>query len=166
MDLPEGVKPTSVSPSRPNASFDAFVQALIGGCLGIPSELLYLHFTASYSARRGALLEAWKLFRYWWEWFAGNFCQPMYEDFLTEAVITGRISAPLCEEEYHKSLYAWYEWMGPSQGQLNPVQEVNASILKVRNGFSTYQRETSELTGGDYDLNIKQLRREKDLVFR
>lgn len=168
MDLPEGVKPVSVSPSRPNTSFDAFVMSLtrqIGGCLGIPAELLHLHFTASYSASRGALLEAWKLFRYWREWFGANFCQAIYEEWLAEAVMLGRISAPGFEEDdYIRSLYAWSEWSGPTQGQLNPVQEVEASILKVEHGFSTHQRETSELTGGDYDLNMKQLAREKELA--
>lgn len=167
MDLPEGVKPTSVSPSRPNTSFDAFVSSLvrqIGGCLGIPSELLTLHFTASYSASRGALLEAWKLFRYWRTWLAENFCQAVYEEWLTEAVMLGRVNAPgYFEDDYRRSLYAWSEWTGPAQGQLNPVQEVEASILKVEHGFSTHQRETSELCGGDYDLNVRQLEREQGM---
>ncbi len=165
MDLPEGVKATSVSPSRPNTSFNAFVESLvrqIGGCLGIPSELLFLHFTASYSASRGALLEAWKLFRYWREWFSENFCQPVYEEFLSEAVVNGYVYAPgYFDDDYTRSLYTWCEWVGPSQGQLDPVKEVNAAIMRVKNGFSTYQRETSELTGGDYDLNMKQLKREE-----
>jgi len=170
IDLPPGVKATSVSPSRPNTSFEAFVEALvrqIGGCLGIPSELLFLHFTASYSASRGALLEAWKLFRYWREWFAMNFCQPVYESWLRESVSKGYVKASGYEEDdYARSLYTWCEWTGPSQGQLDPVKEVNAAILRVKNGFSTCQRETSELTGGDYDLNMKQQKREAELRVR
>ncbi|MBQ6971801.1 MAG: phage portal protein [Synergistaceae bacterium] len=168
MDLPEGVKPVGISPSRPNTSFDAFVSSLlrqIGGCLGIPSELLTLNFTASYSASRGALLEAWKLFRYWRSWFSENFCQCVYEDWLTEAVMKGRVSAPgYMDDDYIRSLYTWAEWTGPSQGQLNPVQEVNAAILKAQHGLSTWQRETSELTGGDFDLNMKQKKREESLM--
>lgn len=165
MDLPEGVKPVGLSPSRPNNNFASFVESLahqIGGCLGIPSELLFLQFTASYSASRGALLEAWKLFKYFRAWFSENFCQPIYEEWLTEAVLKNRINAPLFGvDDYHAKLYSWAEWTGPSQGQLNPVQEVQASILKVENGFSTYQRETGELTGGDYELNAYQLERER-----
>ena len=168
MDLPEGVKPSTVSPNRPNSSFDAFVQSVvrqIGGALGIPSELLYLHFTASYSASRGALLEAWKLFRYWREWYAQNFCQPVYEEFFTEAVLKGRIYAPgYFQDDMMQKLYTWASWTGPSQGQLDPVKEVNASILRVQHGFSTYQRETGELTGEDFDLNVKALIREKELL--
>ena len=168
MDLPEGVKPSSVAPNRPNTSFNAFVQSLamqIGGCLGIPSELLFLHFTASYSASRGALLEAWKLFRYWREWFASNFCQPVYEEFFTEAVISGRIQAPgYFQDDMKQKLYTWASWTGPSQGQLDPVKEVNAAVLRVQHGFSTYQRETGELTGEDFDLNVKALKREKEIM--
>ena len=167
MDLPEGVKPVTVSPGRPNTCFEPFVQALvrqIGGCLGIPAELLYLHFTASYSASRGALLEAWKLFRYWRTWFAENFCQPVYREWFMEAVIQKALNAPGYMEDSRKSeYYTWAEWTGPSQGQLDPVKEVKAAVLRVENGFSTYQRETGELTGGDYDLNMQQLKREEVL---
>lgn len=35
----------------------------IGSSLGVPYELLVMHFTSSYSASRAALLEAWKQFR-------------------------------------------------------------------------------------------------------
>lgn len=167
MDLPEGVKATSVSPNRPNQNFDAFINSLvkqIGSALGLPAELLFMHFTASYSASRGALLEAWKLFKYWRSWFAENFCQPIYEEFLTEAVLAGRINAPgFFDDDFIRKCYSWAEWTGPSQGQLNPVQEVQASILKVQNGFSTYEKETGELTGGDFDLNAKQLERERSI---
>ena len=124
-----------------------------------------LHFTASYSASRGALLEAWKLFRYWRSWFAENFCQPIYEEWLSEAVMKGRIQAPgNYDDDYTRKLYAWSTWTGPAQGQLDPVKEVNASILKVQHGFSTYQRETGELTGEDFDLNMKALKRERSLI--
>lgn len=167
IDLPEGVKPVSLSPNRPNVSFDAFIQSLvrqIGSALGLPAELILMQFTASYSASRGALLEAWKLFRFWRSWFAANFCQPIYEEWLSEAVLLGRIKAPgFFEDPVKRKAYAWAEWTGPSQGQLDPVKEVNAAILRVENGFSTRQKETAELTGEDYDLNVRQLQREEEL---
>ena len=167
IDLPEGVKVSTASPGRPNQNFNSFIESLvrqIGGALGIPAELLFLHFTASYSASRGALLEAWKLFRYWREWFASNFCQPVYEKFLTEYLTS------ICDKEFincpinEMDKYFWAAWTGPSQGQLDPVKEVNAAILRVNNGFSTYQRETGELTGEDFEMNISQLIREKELL--
>ena len=135
IDLPEGVKVSTASPGRPNQNFNAFIESLvrqIGGALGIPAELLFLHFTASYSASRGALLEAWKLFRYWREWFASNFCQPVYEKFLTKYLTsTGDEKFIIDCSTYKEDKYFWATWTGPSQGQLDPVKEVNAAILRV-----------------------------------
>ena len=166
MDLPEGVKATSITPGRPNQNFTNFVESLchqIGGCLGIPSELLFLHFTASYSASRGALLEAWKVFKNWRKWFSDEFCQPIYELWLDEAVRLGRIEAPMYyQDDYAAKLYTWCEWVGPSQGQLNPVQEVQASVMKIENNLSTYQRECAEMTGEDWDLVMSALKRERE----
>lgn len=166
-DLPLRTKPVSVSPARPNTAFEAFVMALvrqIGSALGIPAEVLFLNFESSYSASRGALLEAWKLFNYWRKWWSNNFCQPIYEEWLSEAVLKGRVKAPgFFDDPMIRYAYSWAEWNGPSQGQLDPVKEVNAAILRVENGFSTRQRETSELTGGDWELNHRQRIKEEKL---
>ena len=77
-DLPERTRAKSISPARPNTAFDAFIMSLvrqIGSVLSIPVEVLFLNFESSYSASRGALLEAWKLLRYWRSWWVTNFCQ-------------------------------------------------------------------------------------------
>ena len=167
-DLPEGVKASSVNPGRPNQNFSLFIESLahqIGGALGIPQELLFLHFTASYSASRGALLEAWKLFKYYRKWFAENFCQRVYEAFIDEAVALGRIPAPLyLQDDYHAKLYTWASWLGPEQGQLDPTKEVNAAILRLQNQLSTYQRECGELTSEDWELVMRQRQREESLL--
>ncbi len=164
-ELPPGVEPKQVAPNRPNQAFDAFVKALtrqIGSALGVPAEVLFLNFESSYSASRGALLEAWKLFHYWRRWWADNFCQPIYYEWLCEAILKGRVHAPgFFDDPMIAYAYSWAEWTGPSQGQLDPVKEVKAAILRVENGFSTRQRETAELTGGDWELNHRQLVKEE-----
>ncbi|MBQ2615453.1 MAG: hypothetical protein IJF90_01180, partial [Synergistaceae bacterium] len=55
----------------------------------------------------------------------------------------------------------WAEWVGPSQGQLDPTKEVQAAVMKISNNLSTYQRETGELTGEDWDLVMSALTRER-----
>ena len=125
---------------------------------------MFLNFEASYSASRGALLEAWKLFNYWRQWWVTNFCQPIYEEWLQEAVLKGRVNAPgFFDDPMIRYAYSWADWTGPSQGQLDPVKEVKAAILRVENGFSTRQRETAELTGGDWELNHRQRIKEEKL---
>ena len=94
MGLNPGEKAKATNPGRPNAQFDPFVTSIlrqIGSALEVPYELLIKHFTASYSASRAALLEAWKMFRKRREWFVENFTQPVYEEWLNEAYLLGRV---------------------------------------------------------------------------
>lgn len=156
------------NPNRPNVAFDGFVQSLcrqIGAGIELPYELLVKHFTASYSASRAALLEAWKTFRKRRNWMASKFCQPIYEEWLTEAVATGRVIAPgFLLDKTIRVAYCRAEWYGPTQGQIDPEKEVKAAILRVENNFSTRDRETTELTGGDFEDNIRQRVREEMMI--
>lgn len=166
--LPPGYDVAIADPKRPSSNFDAFVTAFsrhIGAALEIPYELLLKSFTSSYSASRAALLEAWKAFRMRRTWFASDFCQPVYELWLSEAIARGRIIAPgyfvdpLIAKAWNRA-----EWHGPAPGQIDPTKEVQAAKERVENGFSTRERETIELTGGDFDRNIEQLQRENELM--
>ncbi len=165
IDLAEGETANAVNPGRPNKNFTGFVEAIcqqIGAALEIPYELLMKHFTASYSASRGALEEAWKMFKMYRTWLANDFCQPIYEEWLAEAVAKGRVKAPgfFSDPLRHKA-YCKAAWNGPARGLLNPVQEVNAAVLKVENGFSTRSTETMEMAGGDFYSNCEQLKNEE-----
>lgn len=168
IDLEQGEKANAVSPGRPNANFDPFVIAIcrqIGAALEIPYELLVKNFQSSYSASRGALLEAWKSFRMYRNWLAKDFCQPIFEEWLAEAVAKGRIVAPgFFNDPAIRKAYSGAEWNGPAQGLLNPVQEVSAAAARVQNGFSTRNRESQELNGSDYYSNIRQRKREEILM--
>ena len=89
--------------------------------------------------------------------FVDSFCQPIYEEFLTEAVARGRIQAPgFFNDPAIRKAYCECTWPGPSQTSLNPVQEVTAAIKRVEQGFSTAQEETAKRTGGNYNRNIRQ----------
>ncbi|MGL4566926.1 MAG: phage portal protein [Fusobacteriaceae bacterium] len=160
MQLEPGQKIKEINPGRASAGFDLFVKAVakqIGSALELPYEVLISNFESSYSASRGALLEAWKMFKSRRAWIVRDFCQPVYETFLTEAVASGRISAPgFFLDKRIKSAYCKSEWYGPAQGQLDPLKEVTASARKVEHGFSTYSRETAELTGMNWDQNCSR----------
>lgn len=155
--LEEGETIKDSNPGRPNSAFDGFVTSIcrqIGVALEIPYEVLMKHFTSSYSASRGALLEAWKMFRKRRSWVANSFCQPIYEEWLSEAVAKGRVRAPgFFNDPLVKKAYCKAEWNGPTQGQLDPKKEVEAAELRVQGGYSTRTKETIELTGGDYWAN-------------
>lgn len=97
VDLAKGEKASFADPTRPNASADVFLQAMmrrLGVALELPYEILVKHFTASYSAARAALLEAWRFFRVRRAWLAAMFLQPIYEAWLEEAIAIGDVIAP------------------------------------------------------------------------
>jgi capsid protein len=156
------------NPTRPASGFDAFISSMakqIGAALEVPSELLMKSFGQSYSASRAAILEAWKAFRMRRVWLAEDFCQPIYELFLSEAVARGRLNLPgFFLDPLIKKAWCTANWNGPACGQLDPVKEVQASIMKVNNGFSTHERETMELNGGDFNQNAVQLKREQEAL--
>lgn len=166
--LQPGETITTANPSRPNANFDGFVNALcryMGAALEVPQELLQKSFQASYSASRAALLEAWKMFRMRRDWLSKDFNQPVYEEWLAEAVARGRIKAPgFFNDPIIRKAWCRAEWNGPSPGQLDPLKEANAAVTRINNGLSTRERETMELNGGDFDRNIEQLSRENKLL--
>lgn len=150
---------------RPSQNFDAFVTSMskfIGAALDIPEEVLSLRFNSSYSAARAALLEAWKAFRMKRTWLVKDFCQPVYELWLTEAVAIGRIKAPgFFLDPAIKKAWCGCEWNGPSPGMIDPVKEINAAEKRIALCVSTGEREAMELTGTDFDKNVAQLIKEK-----
>lgn len=153
---------------RPANGFPNFVRAIaeqVGAALEIPADLLVKAFNASYSASRGALLEAWKAFRMRRAWFIKDFCKPVYEQWLAEAVALGRIQAPgFFVDPAIRKAWSGSEWTGPSQGQLNPVQEIQAEVLAVEHGFSTHEQSTARLNGGNWANNVAALRNERQAL--
>ena len=149
-------------PKRPAGGFEAFVNAVckqIGAALEIPADLLLKAFNASYSASRAALLEAWKAFKMRREWFIDDFCKPIYEIWLYEAVARGRIPAPgFFGDARIRAAWTRSEWTGPSQGQLDPVKEIQAEQLACENGYSTRTASAIRLNGSSFEDNIEQLK--------
>ena len=147
-------------PEHPNSGYDAFFNAMvkeIGAALEIPPEVLEKQFTQNFSSARGSLNEFWRTCGMQRDWFSDDFCQPVYEAWLAEAVARGRIKAPgFFGDPAIRKAYADCKWNGPSRTALNPSQEVEAAIKRVDAGFSTAEEETAQLTGGDFNRNIRK----------
>lgn len=155
-------------PKRPGSGFPGFIEAVatqVGAALEIPKDLLMKAFNASYSASRAALLEAWKAFQMRRQWFTADFCRPIYEIWLSEAIARGRILAPgfFTSPEIHNA-YLGSKWIGPSQGMLDPTKEISAEISAISAGFSTHEQSTIKLNGGQWNDNVTQLAIEQQLL--
>lgn len=168
VQLGEGKKIETVNPTRPNAQFQPFFEAIIKQIsmgIGIPFEVLIKHFASSYSASQGALLEAWKYFRNRREKFARYFCAAVYERFFYEAVITGRIKAPLFETDpLVRKAYLSSEWIGPAKGMIDELKEIKAAAAKISAGLSTRKIEAVKIGGNDWLRIAEQLSREEGII--
>ena len=162
--LKQGEKIVFGNPNIPSTGFDTFVRVIcreIGSALEIPYDTLLKEFNASYSASRAALMEAWEAFRIRREWLVNQFCQPIYEVWLAEAVALGRINAPgFFMDPAVRSAWCKCQWLGPVQGHLDPTKEVKADILAVQHGFKTNEQVTREYGGGDWTENMEKLKLE------
>lgn len=164
-ELSAGKKPIAVNPMRPNSAFAAFVDAFctqLGASIEMPKEILLKAFTKSYSASRAALTEYWRKIPRARRDFIADFCQPIYEAFLAEAVAIGRIKAPgFFEDPFKRWCYSKCQWIGSTMQQLDPLKEVQAAKERIALNISTEEREAAEFNGSDWEENISQ--REKEL---
>ena len=158
----------TANPTRPNTSFDPFFIAImkqIGAALDIPLELLFKHFQSSYSASRGAMLMAWKHFMVRRGLMAALFCQPLYELFLEEAILLGRLRAPgFRRDPLVRSAYSKVEWVGSPMGTVDPVKDAKAQKEYLTMGVKTRSRITQETTGEYWEDTNRQLDHERKVM--
>ncbi|MBO4676838.1 MAG: phage portal protein [Oscillospiraceae bacterium] len=164
LHLKTGENVNFANPNIQTTGFDIFVKVfcrLIGASLEIPYDVLVKEFNSSYSASRGALMEAWEAFRMRRSWFISDFCQPVYELWLAEAVALGRIKAPgFFDDPLVRAAWCGAKWVGPISISLDPVKETKAGIAQMGAAIKTGQQVTQEMGGGDYDENITKRKAE------
>jgi lambda family phage portal protein len=164
VELGENEDVSVAKSERPNAAFQPFYEAMVrqvGAAIEVPYDQLMLVFSSSYSASRAALLEAWKYYRGRRSWLARNFCQPIYAEWLTEAIGMGRISAPgYFEDPLTKQGWQGAAWGGPGQGQIDPIKETKGAILRVQGNLGTYEDEYTAIHGGDWESAMERRGRE------
>ena len=164
--LKTGESVQAVESKHPSQNYEQFVSAfvtMIGAALEISPEVLMKKFSNNFSASKGALNETWRSFSMRRKWFVNDFCQSVYEIWFAEAVSNGRISAPgFFADPLLRKAYTNATWTGPAQGCLNPVQEVNAAVTRIKEGLSTREDECAAINGSDYDDNIRTLTDENE----
>ena len=168
LGLPRGVTVKAIDNSNAQSTFEGFTNQFvnqIAAALNLPSELLLKRFQSSYSASKAALLQAQEEFRQRRAAFVQDFCQPIYENFLVEAVALGRIEARgFFEDAVRRRQWSAADWRTETSHLLDPLKEMQASKLKLELGLSTYEQEAAELCGSDYFENARQLQLERELL--
>lgn len=151
-------------PARPADAFGPFTEVIarrIGAATGLPLELLMKDFSrTNYSSARAALLEAWRFFNGRRKWLHSRWLKPVYAMWLEEAVDNGSVEAPdFLEMQY---AYCRAKWIWPGRGWVDPVNEAQASQIRMQAQISTLEMECAE-QGLDYREVLEQLAVEKAL---
>ena len=164
-ELNPGEEIQNVMPNRPNGAFDPFWQSLIGQLsmrIGMPPEVLLKKFSSSYTAAKGALLQWWKFVNMEREnLLAPDFCQPLFEAWMDEAVSSGKVKAPgYFANPMLRAAYCNARWVGDAPPILDPAREAQFAKDLLDYGLTTHAEQTMRLTGGDFESNHERLARE------
>ncbi len=155
---------STASPGRPNPEFDPFWTAMVrqmGMALGLPYEVLVMHFQSSYTAARGAFLMAAKFFKCRRDRVVTQFCQPVYELWLSNEISNNRIQAPgFFSSPEIRAAWCNAVWTGDGAGALDPVKEVAAARARVDMGISTLDAESILHDGVDWATKHRQRAKE------
>jgi lambda family phage portal protein len=164
INLMPGESITSPTPGRPNPNFDPFFGAMLNICsmgLGMPKEVLAKAFNASYSASRAALMDAWRTWQIERAWLARRICQPVYEEWLADAVTLGIINAPgFFADPFLRNAWCGSSWCGDGPGALDPMKEAMAAGKRMDIGLTTRAEEKLAYDGGDWETTHRQSARE------
>lgn len=166
VNLLPGEKAEMKSPGRPNPQFDPFFQAMcaqLGMALGLPKEVMLMHFQSSYTAARAAFMMAWRRWSSRRDKVAKMFCQPVFELWLANEVRLGRIACPgFFSSKFIRAAWCAAIWTGDGPGSVDPVKEVTAAKMRVELGISTLQAESVLHDGVEWEA--KQQQRAKEVA--
>ena len=163
-DLLPNEKVQSFAPGRPSPQFAPFIDAVareVGAGTDLPQELLVKQFQASYSASRAAMELAWLYFKMDRAQHVAQFCAPVYEDVISEAVALGLLKAPgFFSDPLRRQAWLGAVWMGPARPTIDPVKDAKADEIYLDMGVTSLTRVAAERFGVDY--RAVQRRRAQD----
>ncbi len=167
-----GTKLNLMPAGKGGAMGQQFEQSLlryIASALGVSYEQLSRDYTATnYSSARAAMAETWKRMNSIKRMVADRFATTVYRLWLEEAVNKGTISSLpraarregwLYEDPQRLDALARCEWIGASKGQIDPLKETQAAVLRLKHNLSTQEQEAASL-GQDWRRLNRQRRRE------
>lgn len=151
-----GEKPQVLTNERPSANFQSFVklvQKAMSASVGGSYIAMMKDFEgANYSVARAAMNEAWRLYRWYREFFAMSYCQPVWEAVMEEAWLRDYFTLPAGAPDFYeaKDLWTACAWNGPARGYMDPTKEVQAELMAIE-GFLKTRHQSMAENGGDFD---------------
>ena len=165
LDLGKTGEIQGFNPQRPNTAMGEFMGHMLRSQAtavpGVKGSTLTGDFRqSSFSSERSADNDVWPELEGLQDWFAGSFCQPIYERVVSAAVAAGWFDEvegfDAGDFLARRDEYIRCEWKGPVARSINPKDDAEASRRRVQNGQSTPQKEIAA-AGGNWQENIMQV---------
>lgn len=167
--LPSGYGFTSFDPDYPHQMYDVFVKACLRGVasgLGVAYNTLSNDLEGvNFSSIRSGVLEErdnWKVIQ---NWMIESFLDQVFTDWLRWSLLMGAIRTPkgfpLPASKFEK--FNACIWKGRRWQWVDPVKDMQASILGIQNNLKSREDVIDEI-GGDYEEVFAQLSAEQELL--
>jgi lambda family phage portal protein len=141
-----------MSPNQPNMNPEAFVQHLqrgtASGVAGTKASTVTGDYrNSSFSSERSADNDCWPEIQIVQEWFASQYCQPIWETILRAAVFEGYFGDAVTIEEFQEdpNRFCAAAWQGPVALSINPKDDAAAAAARIKNGQSSLQMECAKV---------------------
>lgn len=167
-----GTKLKLLNAGQPGGVGTGFEESLlrhVSASLGLSYEQFSRDYTkTNYSSARASMNETWKFMQGRKKTVADRFATSLFGLWFEEALNKGDIttvtkSMPSFYEGLNREAYLSCQWVGASRGQIDEMKETQAAILRIQNGLSTYEKESSRL-GDDFREIFIQRAREKKMM--
>ena len=162
--LPTGVDFKSFDPQNPTGEFEGFHKSVlksVASALGVSYTSLSNDLEAtSYSSIRQGALEEREFYRDVQQFMIEHFLRPVFESWLESAMEMNSFGIPM--RQYDRFSMAT-EFRAKGWSWIDPVKEMNASVLGLKNGILSIQDVASQY-GKDAEELMSQIQRDKALA--
>lgn len=152
---------TAATPGERYLPFSMHLQRIMARCIGVTFSSFTLdHSNATYSSVRMENASIWPVVMRRRERIAAPICQAIYEAWLTESVIEGRIpfKGGVAAFMANREKACWAEWVGPPAPTADDLKSAKAATERLGNRTSSLAIES---TAVGYDpQDIAQMRSE------
>lgn len=157
-----------INPMRPNAQAEPWINLMIRSMavgMGLSYERLARDYSqTNFSSNRASDLEDRREFRPWQDWLSTHLCVPVWQRFITSAVMQGEAGFPGAFQllaDFDR--WTRHEWQPPGWEWVDPQKEATASVVGIKNNLTTLAEELGK-RGKDLRETLEQRKREKDML--
>ncbi len=156
-DLLPGEEIGTIDTNRPNTGLQDFRNSQLRACAagtGTSYSSISKNYDGTYSAQRQELVESLPAYARLRAYFISAFMQPIYENFITAAVLSGALMVP---KSIDLESLILADWIAPPTSWIDPKKEIEADILAIDNRIKPRGQVIRERTGREPELVNEQI---------